>query len=132
MIKVATVILENPKGEILIHLRDNKPTIPFPNHWDLFGGRVEKGETPEQAMLREVKEEIGYNLKEYHFFKKYRVNTGDAHPNIKYVYIGKINKPLGRITLYEGQKLRFVQKEEIPNIKFANVLKDILIDYMRK
>ena len=59
MKKIASLILENKKGELLFYLRDNKPNIPFPHHWDLFGGYIEEGETPEQALIREVKEELG-------------------------------------------------------------------------
>ena len=65
MKKIAAIILENEKGEFLLYLRDNKPGIPFPDHWDLIGGHVEEGETPEEALVREVKEELGLNLKNY-------------------------------------------------------------------
>jgi len=71
MKKIASLIVENEKGEILLYLRDNIPTIPFPNHWDLFGGHIEEGETPERALVREVKEELDYDLKNYKFFRKY-------------------------------------------------------------
>lgn len=58
MKKIAAIILENDKREILLSLRDNKPGIPFPNYWDLIGGHVEEGETPEEALVREVKTEF--------------------------------------------------------------------------
>ena len=45
------------KGVVL-----DKLSIPFPNHWDLFGGHVEVGETPEEALRRELQEEIGATL----------------------------------------------------------------------
>lgn len=130
MIQIASIILENDKGEILLYLRDNKPTIPFPHHWDLFGGYIEEGETPEEALVREVKEELNYDLVEYRFFKRYECLEGDVHQNIKYVYIGKINKPIEELTLSEGEKLQFFSREEIPNVKFANVLKKIVLDYI--
>lgn len=130
MKKIAAVILENDKKEILLYLRDNKPTIPFPHHWDLFGGYIEEGETPEQALVREVKEELDYNLEDYKFFKKYECLEGDAHPNIKYVYIGKIDKSIKDIKLQVGEKLQFISREEIPNVKFANILKKIVMDYI--
>lgn len=131
MKKVAAIILENEKGKILLYLRDNKPDIPFPNHWDLFGGFIETGETPEQALLRELKEELDVDLKDYEFFKKYVCDQNDVRPNIKYVYFGKINKPIFKLKLQEGQRLQFFPKEEIPNVKFANILKDIVMDYLK-
>lgn len=130
MKKIAAIILTNKKGQILLYLRDNKPNIPFPRHWDLFGGYIEEGETPEEALVREVKEELAYNLKEYKFFKKYECLEGDAHPNIKYVYVGKVDKPIEELTLQEGEKLQFFSREEIPKVKFANILKKIVIDYI--
>lgn len=130
MKKIAAIILENDKGEILLYLRDNKPNIPFPHYWDLFGGHVEEGETVEEALVREVKEELDYDLKEYAFFKEYKCLEGDAYPNIKYVYVGKVNVPIEELILQEGEKLQFFSKEEISNVKFANILKKIVMDYL--
>ena len=70
MKEIAAIILENDKGEFLLALRDNKPGIPFPNHWDLIGGHVEDGETPEEALVREVKEELDIELKGVRFLQK--------------------------------------------------------------
>lgn len=46
------------KGKILLVLRDDSPTIPFPNTWNTPGGGIEEIETPEEAMVRELEEEI--------------------------------------------------------------------------
>ncbi|MEM9970741.1 MAG: NUDIX hydrolase [Pseudomonadota bacterium] len=43
-------------------LRDDTPTIPWPNTWDLPGGGREGTETPEETLRREVREELGLNL----------------------------------------------------------------------
>jgi len=131
MKKIASIILENSKGEILLYLRDNNPNIPFPHHWDLFGGNIEAGENPEQALLRELNEEIGFKPKEYHFLKKYECFKGDVTPNVKYVYVGKINKDIADLKLKEGEKLQFFKPKEIPRVKFANILKDIVLDYLK-
>jgi 8-oxo-dGTP diphosphatase len=127
---IAAIILENDKGEFLLALRDNKPGIPFPNHWDLIGGHVEEGETPEQALVREFKEELDLDLKEYAFYKKVECLTGDAYENIKYIYSGKINIPIEEITLLEGERPQYFSREEIPNVKFANIIKTIVMDYI--
>ena len=61
MEQISAIIFENPDEGFLIYLRDSaidKPKIPFPDHWDLIGGHVEEGESFEQALEREVEEEI--------------------------------------------------------------------------
>ena len=130
MKKIAAIILENDKRELLLYLRDNKPGIPFPNHWDLIGGHLEDGETPGEALVREVKEELNIDLKEYTFYKKYVCLTGDAYQNIKYIYTGKINLPIEEITLQEGVRPQYFSREEIPGVKFANILKKIVMEYI--
>src|SRR5690348_13151948 len=37
----------------------------FPGHWDAIAGRVEDGETPEAALVRELSEEIGVAATSY-------------------------------------------------------------------
>jgi 8-oxo-dGTP diphosphatase len=130
MKQIAAIILENDKGEILLYLRDNRPDIPFPNHWDLIGGHVEEGETPEKALVREVKEELDIDLTDYTFYKKYECLTGDAYENIKYIYSGKINLPIEEVTLLEGVRPQYFSKAEILNVRFANILKSIVMDYI--
>lgn len=130
MKKIAAIILENDKREFLLALRDNKPGIPFPDHWDLIGGHVEEGETPEEALIREVKEELNIDIKDYSFFRAYECLTGDAYENIKYIYTGKINIPIEEVTLLEGERPQYFSREEIPDVKFANIIKSIVMDYI--
>jgi 8-oxo-dGTP diphosphatase len=130
MTEIAAIILENDKGELLLALRDNKSWIPFPNHWDLIGGHVEEGETPEEALIREVKEELDIDLREYAFWRKYECLTGDAYENIKYIYTGKINIPIEEVTLLEGQRPQYYTRDEIPDVKCANIIGSIVMDYI--
>lgn len=130
MKKIAQVLLFDRHGRLLIYLRDDKPDIPFPNHWDFFGGHVEEGEKPEQALVREVKEELGFALQQWHFFGEYLCTQGDAYPNIKYLYWGKIDQVAEDLTLYEGQRLLSITAEQRKNLKFANILGQILEDFV--
>ena len=52
------------EGRILTILRDDKPTIPYPNMWDLPGGGREGNESPFECAAREVYEELGIHLDE--------------------------------------------------------------------
>ena len=130
MKEIAAIILENDKGEFLLYLRDNKPDIPFPDYWDLIGGHIEEGETPEEALVREVKEELDIDIKDYTFYKKYECLTGDAYENVKYIYYGRINLPIEEITLLEGVRPRYFSKDEIPDVKLANILRSIVMEYI--
>ncbi|MEM9738999.1 MAG: NUDIX hydrolase [Pseudomonadota bacterium] len=51
-------------GEILVYLRDDISSIPFPGHWDLPGGGREGDESPETCALRELDEEFALRLPE--------------------------------------------------------------------
>ncbi len=50
--------------ELAVILRDERPDIPWPGHWDLPGGGREGEESPEACVLRELREELGLCLAE--------------------------------------------------------------------
>ena len=59
---VLTRVNENGEKEILLQLRQN--TGYMDDHWEFAaGGHVEEGETFDEAMIREAKEEIGITVK---------------------------------------------------------------------
>src|SRR5436190_14164225 len=47
-----------PNGKILLGLRAPTKKV-WPNHWDTIGGRVEDGESVDDALIREAQEEVG-------------------------------------------------------------------------
>ncbi|MBI2577591.1 MAG: NUDIX domain-containing protein [Candidatus Wildermuthbacteria bacterium] len=132
MKEIAVAILENQKGEILLMQRDNNPAIPFPGTWDLIGGHIEKNETPEEAARREAKEEIGIDLAELVFWRRYNVQEGDVYPNTKHIFIGKVPVPIEELKRGEGQELRFFPHRDLFSLQFANVIGKILADYIHK
>ena len=52
-------LITDQSGRILLILRRNEPSA---GHWSLPGGRVEPGESLEQAVVREVEEETGLRV----------------------------------------------------------------------
>lgn len=58
--RTVTAIIEFPNGKILLVKRG---TIVFKGYWALPGGKVNADETIEHAVLREVKEETGLEVK---------------------------------------------------------------------
>ena len=57
MKQVAKAIIHQEE-EFLLQLRDNRPDIAYSNSWSFFGGQIEPGETPWQALQRELEEEL--------------------------------------------------------------------------
>jgi 8-oxo-dGTP diphosphatase len=130
MKEISMALLFDRHGKLLIYLRDDDPDIPFPNHWDFFGGHVEEGETPEDALVREVREELGIDLTGWKFFRTYVCTEGDAYPNIKHIYSARIDAAPEELMLFEGQKLKSIGIEERNEIRFANILGAILEDFI--
>jgi len=120
--QIAQVLLFDRDRRLVIYLRDDNPQIPFPNHWDLLGGHLENGETAEQALVREVKEEIGIELTDWKAFRRFDCAKGDAYPNVKHIYWATIDKSAAELILYEGQKLTSVAMAERTQFRFANIL----------
>ena len=59
MIEVTAAILKN-NGRLLI--AQGKATGKLPNKWEFPGGKVESGETPEDCLKREIKEEFNIDV----------------------------------------------------------------------
>lgn len=57
---ISTSIIKNLKDQVLLVQRSNKSS--YPNFWQLVEGKLEEKESPEEALRREVKEEIGVSV----------------------------------------------------------------------
>lgn len=110
----ASILLVNDKDEVLLLLRDDFPHIKYPNMWDIPGGNVEEGETPEECIIREMMEEMGILLTDIQLFEK------RAFPDrIEHTFWKRINLDIARIELHEGQILRWFSKDEALATKLA-------------
>ena len=65
--KKTTLCYLEHEGNYLMLLRNKKPNDPNWGKYIGIGGKFEEGETPEQCMLREMKEEAGLQLSAYEY-----------------------------------------------------------------
>ena len=57
----AAAIILTEDGRYLLQLRDDIPRIYYPGHWGCFGGAIGPGETPIEALRRELEEELEFS-----------------------------------------------------------------------
>lgn len=106
------IIFLNERNAVLLQLRDNIPTIPYPNMWALPGGHIDEHETPRECIIREVREELGIELKEPILFVAAERFYGTEH-----TYWTRANFSAEDITLSEGQGVKWCTRHEIQQMK---------------
>tara|TARA_Y100000034_G_scaffold75964_1_gene91232 strand:- start:91 stop:483 length:393 start_codon:yes stop_codon:yes gene_type:complete len=108
-IKGAVVVLEK-EGKFLLQLRDDTEKIHHPNKWGLFGGHIENGETPIDAAIREIKEELEINLDKKLVKKIHEFSNEERE---MFIFRSPLKEKLSEIKLNEGQDMKLFSKEEI-------------------
>lgn len=114
MINVVAAIIKNGEGKILITQRNLKKSQG--GLWEFPGGKIEKGETREEAIIREIKEEltIEINVESYLGEKVFEY----PEKSINLIALNCRVKS-GNIYLTEHEEARWVEKEELNSFEFA-------------
>ncbi len=60
IIDVAAAVITRPDGRFLLARRPEGK--PYPGYWEFPGGKIEPGESPQQALNRELMEELGLQV----------------------------------------------------------------------
>jgi mutator protein MutT len=122
------LIIFHDKKKIL--LQDRRLISKRGEEWGFFGGHIEKGETPEQALIRETKEELSYQLKNYKLFKEIKLQP---HLNVKvhyYVYLAPM-PPFSDLKQLEGHDMKLFTIKEAKKLKMVKG-DDIVLDDLEK
>lgn len=112
------------QDKILLFLRDDNPTIPHPNRWQLPGGGIEKEETPQEALERELLEEVSYVPKDLRYLARVKRPAWFTHIFYSFVNDEEANK--FKHAGQEGQKIGFFTLEEMEEINLTPALKERL------
>jgi 8-oxo-dGTP diphosphatase len=124
----AGIILLNSNNEVLLLLRDNKFDIPFPNMWDIPGGKVEENENPEFTVRREMQEELGIlDLGDIDLFK---IITSEKITD--YIFWKRIDLDHKKIDLNEGQALEYFDLKKIRETELAFNYNKVLEEFYKE
>lgn len=121
--KPTTAVFLEKDGKILLVKRAEKPKKGF---WDAPGGFIEKNESAEESAKREIKEELGIEIKKLEFIGSF---TGTYfYQNITYSTLCLAFKAVSKNWNIKLQKdeisqIKFFEKNEIPwkRIAFKDV-----------
>ena len=102
-------------GKVFIAKR--KPGTSIGESWEFPGGKMEKGETPQEALVREYKEEFDIDIEVNDLFcSGHFTNKGKIY-NLKAFYIKFLSD---KIKLREHSKIEWKKIENLSERNFAN------------
>ena len=91
--------------------------------WEFVGGKTEEGETKQEALIRECKEEIGVTVAVGDVFFEVDHEYSDI-----FIHLTLFNCKIasGEVKMLEHNDIRWISPEEIPRYEFCPADKEIL------
>ena len=112
------------KGNLFLVVRRGPAAPTHPNCWDFPGGRLENGETPEEGLKREVKEETNLTIK---VLKPNFVFTEKLKDHYAQFVVYECRLVSGKLRLSrEHREARWATKKEILKLNTEKFLREYL------
>jgi len=113
MKKVTAAIIKD-ENRLLIAKRHSKD--PLGGKWEFPGGKIEPGETPKECLVREIKEELGVEVKIGHFYDENVYSSQDHHIHLLFYWAEVIK---GEVIPVVHDDLKWTTIEELADFDFA-------------
>lgn len=114
MIEVAAAVIENEEGKILVAKR--KAGKRLAGFWEFPGGKVEEGETPEETLQRELREEMNVEIEVGEYLGENVHYYGDFAIRL-IAYRAKVTG--GEIKLSDHEEYLWVEAGELAKVNLA-------------
>ena len=125
---VAAVIYEIKDGERRI-FATARGYGEYKGWWEFPGGKIEQGETPEQAIVREIKEELTAEIVVEDFIKTLEYDYPTFHLSMDCFWARIVS---GRIELKEAEAARWLRKDEMENVAWLPADLELVEDLKNK
>lgn len=102
-------------GLLLVTQRSDEK--PYGGYWELPGGKVEGTESPEEALCRELAEELGISVKNFQPLEVLKHNYKDSDL-IAILHFFKVSAFDGEPCAKENQNLRWIEPKDVPELDF--------------
>lgn len=114
MINVVAAVIKNDDGKILIAQRNLKKSQG--GLWEFPGGKIEPNESREEAIVREIKEELTIDIEVEGYLAEKVFNYSDKDVNLIAM---KCRILKGDIKLTEHEDAKWVNEDELDQFEFA-------------
>lgn len=113
--------MKNIHVSAAIIMKDNKIFVTqrgygeFKDWWEFPGGKIEKGETPEECLKREIKEELKADINIDKYLCTVEYDYPNFHLKMECFICSLID---GHLELVEAEDAKFITKDQLDNIDF--------------
>ena len=109
-------LLVRDDGRYVMQLRDAMPNIFYPDHWGCFGGAIDPGERPDEALRRELREELEFEMPAAREFTRFEFDfRAVGHPKMSRFYyeVALTQRAWEGLVLHEGADVQAFDGAEL-------------------
>ncbi len=122
-LSVVVGVLRNPEGQLLVQQR--RLGKPCAGQWEFPGGKVEQNESPEQALVRELHEELGASAGIKSMIRLTQIAHDYDHAKV-WLDVYLIDNFIQQVSGREGQIFAWKEVEEIMEMNVLEAVHPIL------
>lgn len=89
--------------------------VDFKGHWEFPGGKIEASETPQQALIREIQEELAVKIEVGELIETIEYDYPTFHLSMDYFWAIVID---GEIVLKEAEAAKWLYKDELLSVNW--------------